>query len=425
MSAASYRLRGEGEAILSPIIAILHYAGPPYIGGVEMTIAAHARVMTADGYQVRMVIGKGQDININAKAYMIAELNSRGELVERVTKELAQGSVSADFEVLTSRIMDHLRDALEGVSTVIVHNVLSLHKNLAFTTALYRLHQQNRLPRMLAWCHDFAWLDPLYTPEMHAGEPWDRLRKAWSGVQYVVVSEDRRKMLADLLDLPVEDVAVITPGLDLSVRFKDSQTANLIDRLNLFDSNPLLLLPARITRRKNIQQAIKIIGALQHCDFQPRLLVSGPLGPHNPSNKKYLDELLALCQATGTADAMIFLCQKHTDEKGMEQPVSDEMMGDFYRISDGLLFPSTSEGFGIPMIEALFDRLPIFCSDIPVFREIAGDAACYFDPQGDPLSIAKQIAVRLHDDASYARRREVRRTYTWEAIYLSKIKPLL
>ena len=46
----------------------------------------------------------------------------------------------------------------------------------------------------------------------------------------------------------------------------------------------------------------------------------------------------------------------------------------------GLIMPSFAEGFGIPIIEALAANTPVLCSDIPVFREVAGELADYFDP---------------------------------------------
>ncbi|WP_312015258.1 glycosyltransferase [Bradyrhizobium liaoningense] len=42
--------------------------------------------------------------------------------------------------------------------------------------------------------------------------------------------------------------------------------------------------------------------------------------------------------------------------------------------------PSFAEGFGIPIIEALAANTPVLCSDIAVFREVAGELAEYFDP---------------------------------------------
>jgi glycosyltransferase involved in cell wall biosynthesis len=62
----------------------------------------------------------------------------------------------------------------------------------------------------------------------------------------------------------------------------------------------------------------------------------------------------------------------------------------------GVIMPSFSEGFGIPVVEACFFGKPVFCSDIPVFREVVGDRAFYFNPRS-PKSIAEAINVYLSD----------------------------
>jgi glycosyltransferase involved in cell wall biosynthesis len=45
-----------------------------------------------------------------------------------------------------------------------------------------------------------------------------------------------------------------------------------------------------------------------------------------------------------------------------------------------LFFPSLFEGFGLPVLEAIRLGTPVACSDLPALREVAGDAALYFDP---------------------------------------------
>jgi mannosylglucosylglycerate synthase len=406
--------------------AILHYAGPPYVGGVEITMAAHARVLVAAGHSVRVIAGKGATTEPGVELWLNEELGSRGERVEALARELAVGIVSADFEALVDDLVAWLARALSGVEAVMVHNVLSLHKNLAFTAALHRLHAEGRLPRLLAWCHDFAWLDPLYTPELHPGQPWELLRQPWPQARYVVVSEDRRAMLAALLGLAPAQIAVVTPGVDPAAFLKlEPETAALVDQLALLEAAPLLLLPARITRRKNIELAIKVVGALRRQGHAARLVVSGPPGPHNPANAAYLAELLALREETGAGAGVIFLYERFIDAAGRPRPVPDAMLADLFRLADGLLFPSRYEGFGIPALEAGLSGIPIFCSDIPPLRATAGEAGHYFALDDAPAAIAAQIAAALAADPRYALRRRVRTEYTWEAIYQRDIAPLL
>lgn len=62
-----------------------------------------------------------------------------------------------------------------------------------------------------------------------------------------------------------------------------------------------------------------------------------------------------------------------------------------YTFAKAFVFPSKAEGFGLPVVEAAACRCPLILSDIPVFREIIGDQARYFD---------------LYDDRSLARHME-------------------
>jgi len=58
------------------------------------------------------------------------------------------------------------------------------------------------------------------------------------------------------------------------------------------------------------------------------------------------------------------------------------------------VFPSFAEGFGLPPLEAMAAGVPVVCSDIPVFREVYGDAVLYVDPNR-PESIAAALRALL------------------------------
>ena len=68
-----------------------------------------------------------------------------------------------------------------------------------------------------------------------------------------------------------------------------------------------------------------------------------------------------------------------------------------YNCADALVFSSISEGFGLPLVEAMACGTPILASDIPVFREIARDVPYYFNPH-DASSIVSMLNNSLVKD---------------------------
>ena len=67
--------------------------------------------------------------------------------------------------------------------------------------------------------------------------------------------------------------------------------------------------------------------------------------------------------------------------------LSDAELQHVYGHSSALVFPSLAEGFGLPIVEAIASGIRVFASDIPVHREIGGDACVFFDPR-DPSGLA-------------------------------------
>jgi glycosyltransferase involved in cell wall biosynthesis len=175
----------------------------------------------------------------------------------------------------------------------------------------------------------------------------------------------------------------------------------------------------RITRRKNIELALRILAALRARFPQARLVVTGPLGPHNPANVAYFEELSALRRHLGLEDTAHFLAELN------DTFLPDEVVSDFYRLADALLFPSREEGFGIPLLEAGLAGIPVFCADIPQLRELGGECVTYFSPGAEPGEVAGQIAEYLERIPVYTFRERVRREFTWERIFAEKIAPLL
>lgn len=72
--------------------------------------------------------------------------------------------------------------------------------------------------------------------------------------------------------------------------------------------------------------------------------------------------------------------------------LSEEKLAAYTKQSDALIFPSLSEGFGIPILEAFYYRLPLLLSNRTSLPEVAGDAAIYFDPL-DTADISEKIVT--------------------------------
>lgn len=77
-------------------------------------------------------------------------------------------------------------------------------------------------------------------------------------------------------------------------------------------------------------------------------------------------------------------------------PLGLEETQGLYRSADVFVFPSLTESFGHPMVEAMAHGLPIVASDTPVNREICGEAAVYFSPLR-PQDLARQIQLLVSD----------------------------
>jgi glycosyltransferase involved in cell wall biosynthesis len=391
-------------------VLFLHYTAPSILGGVEHVMGIHARAARDAGDSVAIVAGRGTARGI--PVIKISELDSQHPAVLRDRTALARGEVTPEHALLVAGLIRKLRPHVRRADRVVVHNVFTLPLNAALTEALFALAAERR-GVLIAWTHDLGWKDVQYAAQRHEGRPWSLFATAADGVRYVAISEKARGELCALTGLPLEQVTIVPNGVDrVAVLGLSAAGVRLADRFELFDADPLLLLPVRMTRRKRIEIAIDALAELRTRYARAALVVTGGPGAHNPSTAAYERELAA------RAGPGVHLFHAEGVRLGARE------LADLYGLADALVLPSENEGFGLPMLEAGLRRLPIICTDIPALREVAGDDATYVPLSGDGRSFAGAIETRLLADPVARLHRRARRN-EWPRILAELVLPVI
>ncbi len=141
----------------------------------------------------------------------------------------------------------------------------------------------------------------------------------------------------------------------------------------------------------------------------------GSLAPHKnfqwiiEAAKKNIDNTFVIA---GGADPKVF-GYEYTEEKlkGIKYVgyISDQESKALMDGCKAFLFPSLYEGFGIPPLEAMSVGANVIASDIPVLREVLGDAIHYIDPNDPNVNLDKILNTKLKE-----KREDVLNRYSWE-----------
>jgi len=394
-------------------ILFVHYTTPAILGGVEQVMAAHAAALLAAGMDVAVLAGRGAAKPRGVRVIRVAEADSRHPIVERNLAALSSGVLPPEYGALVRRLETKIRPHVARADRVVVHNVMTMPLNLALTEVLATLAREHP-DRFIAWTHDISYFDERYAALRRRGAPWDLVTRAVPGVRYVTVSQERAEQLSQLTGLARDEIEVVTNGIDVSDVLGLAPTGlRLAQRLRLFDADPLLLLPVRLTRRKRIEAAIDATAVLRHRGRAAVLVVTGTAGPHDASNQAYLKELAARAKRVEGVHLLASLGLK----------IKYGTVVDLYALADVLVFPSESEGFGIPMLEAGLHRMPIVCSDIPALRETGGDDPLYVPPDANGEQIADAVERAL--DTPVMRMRARAREHAWPRVLRERVLPVI
>ena len=150
--------------------------------------------------------------------------------------------------------------------------------------------------------------------------------------------------------------------------------------------SPTFVVLSTIEARKNHLMLLRIWSRLidRFGDAAPRLLIIGQRGWEAEPVFDLLDNSEKL--------------RGHVVEL---KSCSDEELASHLRSATALLFPSLAEGYGLPLLEALGLGVPAIASDLPVFREIAGEIPEYLAADND---VAWESAILDYADSEGVRR---------------------
>jgi glycosyltransferase involved in cell wall biosynthesis len=357
-------------------ISLVHYSAPPVIGGVERVLAQQAQTLARHGHQAVVVCA------------------TKGARVDGAVMEYAP-----NFYI--KRVLS----ALAGSDVVIVHNMFTMPFNWDSTKTLAQISREMTGARFINWVHDI---------DVTRGD-FEALDLRAS---HVAVSEVRRREFCKMAGLKEANCAVVPNGVDvLATLGLGKNVAAFAAKHKLLSREMVLFHPARVLSRKNIELDVEVTAALRKQGVDAVCVVTGARDPHRPESDGYADSVRALVAKRKMQDAVLFVADAF-------EPGEDEVRG-FYSLVDAVFFPSKSEGFGLPLLEAALHRLPVFCSDIPSHRELADHDAHLFKLTEDPAGLARKIAAALKKDTSLNRRREVLRRFDWDGIYKEYLEPLL
>jgi glycosyltransferase involved in cell wall biosynthesis len=225
---------------------------------------------------------------------------------------------------------------------------------------------------------------PQHFPPSHKGfhERWLRTLVKFDGVLCIskTIADDYRNWLKDnRISTAAEfDIDYFHLGADLNNSAPSKgMPADASVTLAKLATRPSFLMVGTLEPRKGYRHIVDAFSKLWLGGSDVSLVIVGKVG--------------------WNIDALVRTLKSH-QELGKRliwlQGVSDEYLERIYADSTVLIAASEGEGFGLPIIEAAQHGLPVILRDIPVFREVAGEAGFYF-PGNKPEDTAECLKTWL------------------------------
>lgn len=236
--------------------------------------------------------------------------------------------------------------------------------------------------RTLLTIHDVRGLHPEYGALERAVFRTVLGRSLRAADHVVTVSE---AMKAEILGFyPGVPISVIYNGLDASGFGVITEAEMLAFRRKFALPEDFILSVGHFEKRKNYLRLVDAVARLRDLGRSCKLLIIG-------NNSGLKNAIEARAEATNLSGRLRLL-----------SGLSDREVRCAYKLCSLFVFPSTYEGFGIPILEAMAAGRPMVLSDIPVFREITQDRGVYFSPR-DVESMALSIESVLSSSSERTR----------------------
>jgi len=229
---------------------------------------------------------------------------------------------------------------------------------------------------------------------------WLLRRSAWSADLVIAISHAAVEELVEHYQLPEMRIRVVPLGVD--EYWFDAPPPELVaSTMERFALRPgYFLFVGSLQPRKNVGGLLKAYDALPASVRADRQLVIA--GKYGWSVPKLEADLLA---------------RRTKNECVWVDYVDRQSLRALYAAAGAFVFPSLSEGFGLPILEAMAAGLPVIASDLPALREVAGGNAKLVAPDdADALSHQMGLAaIAATDPIAVAAGRAHARRMDWAA----------
>lgn len=158
----------------------------------------------------------------------------------------------------------------------------------------------------------------------------------------IAVSQSTKQAIHDVLKIGYNKISVVP---------------NITDFYVENTPNDYFLFIGDMRKTKNLEYLIYGFAEYKRCfNGKEKLIIAG--------SKKYEYE------------SLVNIVERDNLDKEIEFPgyVSDEVKKKLYSGTKGFVFLSDNEGFGIPLLEAAVNKIPVLCSDIPIFHEVLNES---------------------------------------------------